>query len=50
MRSNDVWGEGIGVNTNVDFRSRYIMNISIVGLEKKDVFLMVGTQVYPLSL
>ncbi|QCD98452.1 NADH dehydrogenase [Vigna unguiculata] len=44
MGSNDVWGEGIGVNTNADFRSGYIMNTSIAGLEKADVFLLVGTQ------
>ena len=46
MGSNDVWGEGIGVNTNADLRSGYIMNTSIAGLEKADVFLLVGTQVF----
>ncbi|XP_004503119.1 NADH dehydrogenase [ubiquinone] iron-sulfur protein 1, mitochondrial [Cicer arietinum] len=44
MGSNNVWGEGIGVNTNADFRSGYIMNTSIAGLEKADAFLLVGTQ------
>lgn len=46
LGSNNVWGEGIGVNTNADFRSGYIMNTSIAGLEKADAFLLVGTQVY----
>jgi len=45
MGSNDVWGESIGVNTNVGFILEYSMNTSIafVGLEKVDVFLLVGT-------
>ncbi|OIV95716.1 hypothetical protein TanjilG_01510 [Lupinus angustifolius] len=34
--SNNVWCEGIGVNTNADLRSGYIMNTSIAGLEKAD--------------
>jgi NADH dehydrogenase (ubiquinone) Fe-S protein 1 len=46
LGSNNVWGEGIGVNTNADLRSGYIMNTSIAGLEKADAFLLVGTQVY----
>ena len=46
MGSNNVWCEGIGENTNADLRSGYIMNTSIAGLEKADVFLLVGTQVY----
>lgn len=45
MGSNNVWCEGIGENTNADFRSGYIMNTSIAGLEKADAFLLVGTQV-----
>ncbi|CAL0334813.1 unnamed protein product [Lupinus luteus] len=44
LGSNNVWGEGIGANTNADLRSGYIMNTSIAGLEKADVFLLVGTQ------
>ncbi|KAI9100083.1 hypothetical protein K1719_024301 [Acacia pycnantha] len=44
MGSNNVWCEGIGVNTNADLRSGYLMNTSIAGLEKADVFLLVGTQ------
>lgn len=44
MGSNNVWCEGIGENTNADFRSGYIMNTSIAGLEKADAFLLVGTQ------
>ncbi|XP_054799209.1 NADH dehydrogenase [ubiquinone] iron-sulfur protein 1, mitochondrial [Prosopis cineraria] len=44
MGSNNVWCEGVGVNTNADLRSGYLMNTSIAGLEKADVFLLVGTQ------
>ncbi|KAI9118583.1 hypothetical protein K1719_010915 [Acacia pycnantha] len=44
MGSDNVWCEGIGVDTNADLRSGYIMNTSIAGLEKADVFLLVGTQ------
>ncbi|KAE9598817.1 putative oxidoreductase [Lupinus albus] len=44
LGSNNVWCEGIGANTNADLRSGYIMNTSIAGLEKADVFLLVGTQ------
>ncbi|KAI4299621.1 hypothetical protein L6164_033060 [Bauhinia variegata] len=44
LGSDNVWCEGISENTNVDLRSGYIMNTSIAGLEKADVFLLVGTQ------
>ncbi|XP_037495855.1 NADH dehydrogenase [ubiquinone] iron-sulfur protein 1, mitochondrial [Jatropha curcas] len=44
MGSNNVWCEGNGPNPNADLRSGYIMNSSISGLEKADVFLLVGTQ------
>ncbi|KAK7335205.1 hypothetical protein VNO80_26981 [Phaseolus coccineus] len=46
MGSNDVWGEGIGVNTNVDFILEYNMNTSIAfaGLQKANVFLLVSTK------
>ncbi|CAA0809363.1 NADH dehydrogenase [Striga hermonthica] len=42
--SNNIWCEGNGPNPNADLRSGYIMNTSISGLEKADVFLLVGTQ------
>ncbi|VFQ72946.1 unnamed protein product [Cuscuta campestris] len=44
MGSNNVWCEGNGPSPNADLRSRYIMNSTISGLEKADVFLLVGTQ------
>ncbi|CAH9087700.1 unnamed protein product [Cuscuta europaea] len=44
MGSNNVWCEGSGPSPNADLRSRYIMNSTISGLEKADVFLLVGTQ------
>ncbi|KAI4307669.1 hypothetical protein L6164_030833 [Bauhinia variegata] len=44
LGSDNVWCEGISENTNADMRSGYIMNTSIAGLEKADVFLLVGTQ------
>ncbi|KAK6150307.1 hypothetical protein DH2020_015239 [Rehmannia glutinosa] len=44
MGSNNIWCEGNGPNPNADLRSGYIMNTSIGGLEKADVFLLVGTQ------
>ncbi|KAL6552031.1 hypothetical protein OROGR_008185 [Orobanche gracilis] len=44
MGSNNVWCEGNGPNPNADLRSGYIMNTGITGLEKADVFLLVGTQ------
>lgn len=44
MGSNNVWCEGNGPSPNADLRSGYIMNTSINGLEKADVFLLVGTQ------
>jgi NADH dehydrogenase (ubiquinone) Fe-S protein 1 len=45
MGSNNVWCEGNGENTDADLRSGYLMNSGIAGLEKADVFLLVGTQV-----
>lgn len=44
MGSNNIWCEGNGSNPNADLRAGYIMNTSISGLEKADVFLLVGTQ------
>ncbi|KAH6837527.1 NADH-ubiquinone dehydrogenase [Perilla frutescens var. hirtella] len=44
MGSENIWYEGNGPNPNADLRSGYIMNTSISGLEKADVFLLVGTQ------
>lgn len=44
MGSNNVWCEGNGMTPNADLRYRYLMNSSISGLEKADVFLLVGTQ------
>ncbi|KAJ7960072.1 NADH dehydrogenase [ubiquinone] iron-sulfur protein 1, mitochondrial [Quillaja saponaria] len=44
MGSNNIWCEGTGMNPNADLRSGYLMNTSIAGLEKADVFLLVGTQ------
>ncbi|KAK6154118.1 hypothetical protein DH2020_013757 [Rehmannia glutinosa] len=41
MGSNNIWCEGNGPNPNADLRSGYIMNTSINGLEKADVFLLV---------
>ena len=45
LGSNNVWCEGTGTSPNADLRYRYLMNSSIAGLEKADVFLLVGTQV-----
>lgn len=50
MGSNNVWCEGNGPNPDADLRSGYIMNSGITGLEKADVFLLVGTQVNILHL
>ncbi|KAJ0987591.1 hypothetical protein J5N97_005947 [Dioscorea zingiberensis] len=44
MGSNSVLCEGNGANPQADLRSSYLMNTSIAGLEKADVFLFVGTQ------
>ncbi|MBA0579270.1 hypothetical protein Gorai_021531 [Gossypium raimondii] len=44
MGSNNVWCEGTGTNPSADLRYRYLMNSSIAGLEKADVFLLIGTQ------
>lgn len=45
LGSNNVWCEGNGNHPQADLRSGYLMNSSISGLEKADVFLLVGTQV-----
>lgn len=45
MGSNNVWCEGNGPHPNADLRSGYLLNSGISGLEKADVFLLVGTQV-----
>ncbi|KAJ0098996.1 hypothetical protein Patl1_20930 [Pistacia atlantica] len=50
MGSNNVWCEGNGMQTSADLRSGYIMNTSISGLEKADLFLLVGTQLRALDL
>ncbi|XP_030536749.1 NADH dehydrogenase [ubiquinone] iron-sulfur protein 1, mitochondrial [Rhodamnia argentea] len=44
MGANNVMCEGNGKHPNADLRSGYIMNTGIAGLEKADVFLLVGTQ------
>ncbi|KAF5480036.1 hypothetical protein F2P56_000811 [Juglans regia] len=44
LGSNNIWCEGNGMNPDADLRSGYIMNSTIAGLEKADVFLLVGTQ------
>ncbi|KAI3976478.1 hypothetical protein MKX01_008336 [Papaver californicum] len=44
MGSNNVWCEGNGMKPQADLRSGYLTNSSISGLEKADVFLLVGTQ------
>ncbi|XP_043703266.1 NADH dehydrogenase [ubiquinone] iron-sulfur protein 1, mitochondrial [Telopea speciosissima] len=44
MGSNNIWCEGNGLNPQADLRSAFLLNSSISGLEKADVFLLVGTQ------
>uniref|UniRef100_A0A1E5WIU5 NADH dehydrogenase [ubiquinone] iron-sulfur protein 1, mitochondrial n=1 Tax=Dichanthelium oligosanthes TaxID=888268 RepID=A0A1E5WIU5_9POAL len=44
MGSDKVLCEGNGPNPPADLRSNYLMNTGIAGLEKADVFLLVGTQ------
>ncbi|XP_038893090.1 NADH dehydrogenase [ubiquinone] iron-sulfur protein 1, mitochondrial [Benincasa hispida] len=44
LGSNNIWCEGNGPQPNADLRSGYIMNTGIAGLEKADVFLLIGTQ------
>ncbi|GLU10637.1 hypothetical protein SLE2022_274250 [Rubroshorea leprosula] len=44
MGSNNVWSEATVGNLDADLRYRYLMNSGISGLEKADVFLLVGTQ------
>jgi NADH dehydrogenase (ubiquinone) Fe-S protein 1 len=50
MGSDKVLCEGNGPNPPADLRSNYLMNTSIAGLEKADVFLLVGTQVKFISV
>ena len=45
MGSDKVLCEGNGPNPPADLRSNYLMNTGIAGLEKADVFLLVGTLV-----
>uniref|UniRef100_A0A7N1A852 NADH dehydrogenase subunit 11 n=1 Tax=Kalanchoe fedtschenkoi TaxID=63787 RepID=A0A7N1A852_KALFE len=42
--SNNVWCEGTESQPCADLRSGYLLNSSIGGLEKADVFLLIGTQ------
>lgn len=44
MGSNNIFCEGNGSNPQADLRSSYLMNCHITGLEKADLFLLVGTQ------
>lgn len=44
MGSNNILCEGNGPNPQADLRSSYLMNSRIAGLEKADLFLLVGTQ------
>eukprot|EP00262_Sarcandra_glabra_P020614 TRINITY_DN82_c1_g1_i1.p1 TRINITY_DN82_c1_g1~~TRINITY_DN82_c1_g1_i1.p1 ORF type:complete len:758 (+),score=120.77 TRINITY_DN82_c1_g1_i1:606-2879(+) len=44
MGSNNVLCEGNGVHPQADLRSDFLLNTTISGLEKADVFLLVGTQ------
>ncbi|XP_077236009.1 NADH-ubiquinone dehydrogenase [Tasmannia lanceolata] len=44
MGSNNVWCEGNGMHPQADLRSGFLLNSNIGGLEKADVFLLVGTQ------
>ncbi|KAH9305148.1 hypothetical protein KI387_009552, partial [Taxus chinensis] len=43
MGSDNLWCEGDGMDPQADLRSDFLLNTSIVGLEKGDVFLFVGT-------
>ncbi|KAA8547686.1 hypothetical protein F0562_004115 [Nyssa sinensis] len=44
MGSNNVWSEGNGMHPNADLRSGHLLNSTMSGLEKADIFLLVGTQ------
>ncbi|CAM8934990.1 hypothetical protein QQ045_012611 [Rhodiola kirilowii] len=44
LGSNNVWCEGTESQPCADLRSGYLLNSSIGGLEKADVFLLIGTQ------
>lgn len=50
MGSNNIWCEGNGGQPQADLRSGYLLNTGIADLEKADVFLLIGTQVYISSL
>lgn len=45
MGSNNVLCEGNGPSLLADLRPNYLLNSNIAGLEKADVFLLIGTQV-----
>lgn len=45
MGSNNVLCEGNGLSFLADLRPNYLLNSNIAGLEKADVFLLIGTQV-----
>ncbi|PKA47183.1 NADH dehydrogenase [ubiquinone] iron-sulfur protein 1, mitochondrial [Apostasia shenzhenica] len=44
MGSNNVLCEGNGSNPQADIRSGYLLNSSIAGLEKADLYLIIGSQ------
>ncbi|XP_068663612.1 NADH dehydrogenase [ubiquinone] iron-sulfur protein 1, mitochondrial-like [Aristolochia californica] len=44
MGSNNVWCEGNGANPRADLRSSFLLNTTISGLEKADLFLLIGSQ------
>ncbi|XP_010271237.1 PREDICTED: NADH dehydrogenase [ubiquinone] iron-sulfur protein 1, mitochondrial [Nelumbo nucifera] len=44
MGSNNVWCEGNGNLPQTDLRSGFLLNSNISGLEKADVFLLIGSQ------
>ncbi|KAL5995553.1 hypothetical protein ACLOJK_025616 [Asimina triloba] len=44
MGSNNMMCEGNGEHSQADFRSSYLLNTTIAGFEKADLFLLVGTQ------
>lgn len=44
LGSNNVSCEGNGISPQADFRSSYLLNTSISGLEKADAFLIIGSQ------
>ncbi|KAK1262829.1 hypothetical protein QJS04_geneDACA011993 [Acorus gramineus] len=44
MGSNNVLCEGNGIHPHADLRSNFLLNTNIGGLERADVFLLVGSQ------